>query len=686
MTDGRLLNQSDWQFEDGMRDLKRSIASTVSSASIISDAPSPRSIGSPQAQSPQRSPLKPTRSYILIDFSSREGTDTPVTMGSSSKASKENTSKSHQHTFQDILSNLERGTSSLANCSTGLDQGSPLNLPIRAGSSASYNSMSSGSSLGLSDPPESRGQSFDTFQAELQNQGSRSPPNFGSLSLNESLAKACKTDNGEPLLIDLSGDSSDDSDSDVEILPFSASPKRQFTPEHSIPAKSSSPIAKPFTFIKGQKARFDVEAFAEQGRVVRDSYSARAASQSPTPPKRKREEAFPDDIESDDHSEYHLAENSPPRSPSSSNGSNASNRGRKSRGRKPKPVSSQPIQAIEILDDEPEAFVEDEDFVDLSDDEDLLGKPSGVVGRANSPIEVDDIDPAVRPHHHLYDADGIDYEDSDDDDEVEFVRSVRRCLSFTPRVSLSAATARRKSTIIEYRNPAVVYPFEDIGEVVHRGWTIKQGTFMEVSDLDGTDTTFLRVNQVIHHQITGEIKLRGHQFMRTKFLSGTLYKKYNEMCRILEVDEDDPRPWLEQAQIEVELDACIYAPRPINITNRPFGKNGTCTFRPVSKGTDFQMVQDRMMLACRWECIVFWPSAKNRLQKVCKGVPSKRFQMLEESDPHLMGKNVQQSATDIRDDWRGMGVTIRGGGYIPDGEFRPQGFFKFDKRTERIYK
>lgn len=620
-----------------------------------------------------------------------------MTTSSASKASTGNTPKSQQHTFQDILRSLECGTSLLANRSTGLHQGSPrsITLPLRAGSNASYNSKSSRASSALSDPPESRGQSFDTFQAELQNQGSRSPPNFGSLSLNETPAKSSKTDNGERLLIDLSGDSSDDSDSDVEILPFSAPPKRQVTPEHSIPAQSSSPVGKPFAFIKGQKARFDVEELAAQGRVVSDSYSARAASQSPTPPKRKREDAFPDDIESDDHSEYNAAENSPPRSPSSSRGncsrgsskgSNASNRGRKSRSPKPRSVSSQPIQTIEILNDEPEAFVEEEDFVDLSDDDDPPEKPTGDLGRANSPIEIEDIDPAVRPHHHLYDADGIDYEDSDDDDEVEFVRSVRRSLSVTPRASLSAATGRRKSTIIEYRNPAIVYPLEDIGEVVHRGWTIKQGTFMEVSDLDGTDTTFLRVNQVIHHQITGKIKLRGHQFMRTKFLSGTLYKKYNEMCRILEVDEDDPRPWLEQAQIEVELDACIHAPRPINITNRPFGKNGTCTFRPVPKGTDFQMVQDMMMLACRWECIVFWPSAKNRLQKVCKGVPSKRFQMLEEGDPHLMGKKVQQSAVDIRDEWRGKGVTIRGGGYIPDGEFRPQGFFRFDNRTETIYK
>ena len=660
----------------------------MSSASIISDAASPRSIGSPQPQSPQRSPSKPARSYILID--SLEDTDTPVTVGSSSKVSTGNTPKSHQHTFQDILNGLECGTSPPANRSTGLAQGSPLNLPIRAGSNASYNSKSSGSSLGLSDPPESRGQSFDSFQAELQNLGSRSPPNFGSLSLNETPAKACETDNGEPLLIDLSGDGSDVSNSDVEILPFFASPKRQVTPEHSIPAKSS----KTFAFIKGQKARFDVEGLVEQGRVV-DSYSARAASQSPTSPKRKRKDAFPDDIERDDHSEYNPAENPPPRSPSSSRGnrrrgsskgSNASNRGRKSRCPKPKPVSSQPLQTIEILDDEPEAFVEEEDFVDLSDDEDLPEKPTGVLGRANSPIEIEDADPALRPHHQLYDADGLDYEDSDDDDEVEFVRSVRRSLSGIPRASLSAATGRRKSTVIDYRNTAIVYPLEDIGEVVHRGWTIKKGTFMEVSDLDGTDTTFLRVNHVIQHQITGETKLRGHQFMRTKFLSGTLYKKYNEMCRILEVDEDDPRPWLEQAQIEVELDACIYAPRPINITNRPFGKHGTCTFRPVSKGTDFHMVQDKMILACRWECIVFWPSAKNRLQKVCKGVPSKRFQMLEEGDPHLIGKNVQQSAADIRDEWRGKGVTIPGGGYITDGEFRPQGFFRFDNRTETIYK
>lgn len=504
--------------------------------------------------------------------------------------------------------------------------------------------------------------------------------------MNETPAKAFKKDNGERLLIDLSGDSSEDLDSDVEILHFPVPPKRQVTTEHSIPTKLSSPVGKPFAFSKGQKARFDVGGLAEQGRVVSDSYSARAASQSPTPPKRKREDAFPDDIESDDHSEYNPADNSPPRSPSSSKGSNVSNRGRKSPSPKLMSNFSQPTQTIEILDDEPEAFVEEEDFVDLSDDEDLSEEPTGALGRANSPIEIEDIDPAVRPHHHLYDADGIDYEDSDDDDEVEFVRSVRRSLSVTSRASLSTATGRRKSTIIEYRNPAIVYPLEDIGEVVHCGWTIKQGTFMEVSDLDGTDTTFLRVNHVIHHQTSGEIKLRGHQFMRTKFLSGTLYKKYNEMCRILEVDEDDPRPWLEQAQIEVELDACIYAPRPINITNRPFGKNGTCTFRPVPKGTDFQMVQDRMMLACRWECIVFWPSATSRLQKICKGVPSKRFQMLEEGDPHLMGKNVQQSAADIRDEWRGKGVTIRGGGYIPDGEFRPQGFFRFDNRTGTIYK
>lgn len=603
----------------------------------LAEAPSPKSIGSACLESPRLTPAPPARSYILIDSSTGETSrtrDTTTTLTNSSAGAGEKPAKTVLTTGRGSDPSL------LAHRSTDNGQTAPNQLAIHTGSNVSIASKTSRTSSGLSSPPESRGVSFATYQAEISHGKARSPPRIGRLTLDETPTRVIELDNGERESIDSSGDDEAE-DQDVRIVSASS---RQPTPEQ--PGIASSPAGKHFGFIRGHKATNNVEEV--QAKTTKSSM----------PPKRKREDAFADDIDTD-HSSY-----KPPGSSSSSSpaGSDAGD---------PRAATREPPETIEIADDEDEPFVDEMDDADLSaDEDDLPENPALLMGSLNRPIEVgDEIDPSMFPHDTYSDVSSRDFEDND----IEYIGSKR--LTSSPRTSVVAAS-RRRSTVIPYRNQRIEYPLEDVGSITHRGWELKKGTFMEVSDIEGTATTYLLINHVIINHVTGAIKLRGHQFMRTRFVSGMLDRTRNEMCRMLEVDEDDPRPWMEQAQIEVSLEACMYAPREINITNRLFGKHGTCTFRPMREKKTGKEIEDRYLLACRWECVVFWPSAKHRVQGSCKGVPPKIFRLLKEDDSQLMGQNVRQSDDLIRDEWRGEGATVLGGSYIPGRDLLPQGFFR----------
>jgi hypothetical protein len=116
---------------------------------------------------------------------------------------------------------------------------------------------------------------------------------------------------------------------------------------------------------------------------------------------------------------------------------------------------------------------------------------------------------------------------------------------------------------------------------------------------------FIDVKQVIQHQSSGRTSVRGFGYARTRKLGGQLIRKKNEVCRILEVDENYPRSVATQA-FEVDAKA-VCAVRQLITTTRPYPQ-----LRPAYDGS----VPDHLApLMCRWKYTVIYRDARRRDQR-----------------------------------------------------------------------
>ncbi|KAI5917826.1 S-adenosyl-L-methionine-dependent methyltransferase [Camillea tinctor] len=239
----------------------------------------------------------------------------------------------------------------------------------------------------------------------------------------------------------------------------------------------------------------------------------------------------------------------------------------------------------------------------------------------------------------------------DDADEEEFEMEVRPIIANI--IDLTDDESSHDTSNLPSRNLPVTLPDLCLHQYEHDGFLLKPRTVVQILTQDNLyRASFLYIQLIIQTQ--GGVELRGLPLTRTKHLRGQLPRLRNELCMILQVDDDDKRTATEQAAISLPLDAVVRN-RACHFTNADFPK---FRFPPEIYATSIE-IEEKGMLMCRWKYTITYKDADTRTHKrapleyivehiSCHEVPKERFRVLE--DRRL-------------NHWRGG--KVRGGAFTP---------------------
>ena len=234
-------------------------------------------------------------------------------------------------------------------------------------------------------------------------------------------------------------------------------------------------------------------------------------------------------------------------------------------------------------------------------------------------------------------------------------------ISDTPRRhNLSGSNARRRSTMVERRNPEIEVAMEKLDMYHHDGITLRENVTVELDDED-----FLRIITILQSTKTGAVFVRGHTFRRTRYMNGIFNNKRNEVCWIQELDDDDPRPSGVQSMDTVSI-AQVIKRRGLRFTNQaypalnylddkgwiiPHGKHS-------NKKVMYEFIDKNAPLTCRMKFVRYFKDARARRRNACheKAV---YFLRQDECDN---GPDNKISDLQLRQIWRGK--TEKGGAQV----------------------
>ena len=231
--------------------------------------------------------------------------------------------------------------------------------------------------------------------------------------------------------------------------------------------------------------------------------------------------------------------------------------------------------------------------------------------------------------------------------------------------SSSLRAERLNQPLQPMRNLPIAPPLHRLSEYTHNGIRVNPKANVELSDGD-----FIRIVDVIKNSATGAVHLRGWLFRRAKEMNGILERKYNELCWILHVDEDDSRDISVQAMESVPVTQVVRR-RKIRLTNQTFP---AFSFREDGLRDSEQTVLNERVLVCRFKYICTYASAKMREQYRWSEKSLQRLRA-DDCDPSLA-----KADEELRYDWRGP--TERGGECAgisaEEEEFRQQEYQRQD--------
>ena len=190
----------------------------------------------------------------------------------------------------------------------------------------------------------------------------------------------------------------------------------------------------------------------------------------------------------------------------------------------------------------------------------------------------------------------------------------------------------------EIQNLPVASPLQSLSEFIHNGIRLNPKANAELKNGD-----FMRIVDVIRDPATGDIFLRGWIFRRTRHMNGILEKKYNELCWILHVDEDDARDASVQAMESVPVTDVVRR-RKIRLTNQAFP---AFSFREDGMHDNEQTVLNERVLVCRFKYICTYLNSTMRDRYTWSEKALHRLRA-EECDSSLAKEDEK-----LRYDWRG---------------------------------
>lgn len=209
------------------------------------------------------------------------------------------------------------------------------------------------------------------------------------------------------------------------------------------------------------------------------------------------------------------------------------------------------------------------------------------------------------------------------------------------------------------RNPCLCNRFEDTEQYNGNGRCLRKGqVFALVKELRVAryPIDFVEITCIYKHRANAPVLVRGIPYTRTRNMDGRLAPYKNEVCRIIEIEMDDPRPSSEQSVIEVTLDMIHSIPRDLHKTNKPFPE---CRFDPEAYPTK-EKRETLAPLTCRWEQKMLYPDRRYRRHQ--RPVDGEFLKHLTENDVPKKRHRTSDAARLAQ--WRGV-ETRRGGSYVP---------------------
>lgn len=200
--------------------------------------------------------------------------------------------------------------------------------------------------------------------------------------------------------------------------------------------------------------------------------------------------------------------------------------------------------------------------------------------------------------------------DDEDEDEVVCLDDYVTEEEFQRLINASQIRERESTPNGPRRNERPTHPWAELDTYDFKGMIIKPGKTVELEDQD-----FLRVTAIIRNLTSGEVKLRGWRLRSNKSMNGMLNKKRNEVCMILQLDEDDPRDPLVQGAEEVSLKE-VQRIRRLVITNAEFPAQSFRQTERTGDRTPDNVVFNECHLVCRWQYITYYRTAKDRLKLI----------------------------------------------------------------------
>ncbi|KAK6068978.1 C-5 cytosine-specific DNA methylase [Seiridium cupressi] len=179
---------------------------------------------------------------------------------------------------------------------------------------------------------------------------------------------------------------------------------------------------------------------------------------------------------------------------------------------------------------------------------------------------------------------------------------------------------------------------------------LKPGVVVEIVEIkDLYHASYLKIQHII--QTSKGVVLRGLPFARTRFLRCRLPRYRNEVCLILQIDEDDERDDEIQAAVEVPVTDIIRT-RNLRCTNADFPLN-----RFENIYATVEEIERNGLLCCRWKYQLMYRSARAResRQAPCQYILA-----------HLRAEELSTARGKANDTarlnrWRGS--KLRGGSY-----------------------
>ncbi|KAI8282107.1 Modification methylase HphIA [Colletotrichum sp. SAR 10_98] len=214
-------------------------------------------------------------------------------------------------------------------------------------------------------------------------------------------------------------------------------------------------------------------------------------------------------------------------------------------------------------------------------------------------------------------------------------------------------------------------PQREHTKVCHNGRPIKVGKFYDVDPEQAPSTAiavhFIKVTSILENLETGELKICGMPFCRSRTLMAKLPRKLNEIFCLYEIDADDDRPAEVQARIEVSATALGHASRSLHVTNAPYPQHRYTAHAFCSH----EAVEKEGPLVCRWNFFIHYRDWKMKAKGKAHHWTLERVRASEvKREEHKVEED------DLRQDWRGL--TIQGGSHLPETGDGKQRYTVFD--------